>query len=281
MTSDRADGGQSIIALTAIEGRADQHRFTIADRHCAGPRGQPFLFGGTSLAAAIVAMEECVGAPVAWANAQYHSFARPGETVTLTTHLDTAGKRLSQARLTGEVQGRSMITVQATLGITDSFADGQWVQPRTVRPWRDCPVVSDQRIFQRGINTQLEFRLAAGRYPDGSLLDGRRGAGHLALWVRPLPPYRIDRPMLAVIADYMSLAICDGLGDETGSNSLDNTVRFHALGTTGRVLAELYLDGISHGVADARALLFSEGGELLATASTSLAVRSANRNTAP
>ena len=279
MSGDRTGDFRSIVTLTAGDGSPAQHRLVIKDRHCAGPRGQPFLFGGTSLAAAIAALEDCIGKPVIWANAQYHSFARPGETVVLTTMVAASGKRLSQARLTGEVDGRTMITVQATLGSSDSPVDEQWVQPRTTRSWRDCPVVHDRRIFEPGINTQFEFRLAKGRYPDGSSLDGRRGEGHVALWIRPLSTNCIDRPMLAVIADYMSLAICDGLGDETGSNSLDNTIRFRALGTTDWVLAELYVDSIKDGVADARALLFSEQGKLLASASTSLALRAATRPT--
>lgn len=250
-------------------------QFEIEDRLCAGPRGKPFLFGGVALAAAVEAMERSVGRPVIWANIQYHSFAVPMTRLMLETRMGGVGKRLTQARLTGSVADRTVITAQATLGAADDRFDRQWINAPSVTGWRDCPVVRDDRVYQTGINTQFEFRLAGGRYPDGRSFNETPGDGHVVLWVRPTDRYPIDRPMLAIIADYVSVAVCDAIGCETGANSLDNTIRFSNRNCGNWVLADMRIEAIARGVAHGSLHLFSETGMLLATANTSLVIRPA------
>lgn len=263
----------SIIQLSPADGQEKVWHFTVDDNLCSGPRGKPFLFGGSALGAAVAALESSVGRPVIWANAQYHSFAVPGMILQLTVDTGGAGKRLTQAHLVGEADGVPIISVQATLGAADSILDGQWIEAPSARLWQDCPIVQDRRVYQTGINTRFEFRLAEGRYPNGHLLDGKPGKGRLLLWVRPIGDYPLDRPMLAIIADYISVAICDATGREDGANSLDNVVRFTASAPNGWVLADIGIDTIAHGIAHGGLRLFSEEGSLLATASTSLVVR--------
>jgi acyl-CoA thioesterase len=275
MSQEPATERRGIVTLSAEDAANVCWRFEVEDRLCAGPRGKPFLFGGSALGVAIEAMQRSVGQPVIWVNAQYHSFAVPGMILTLTTEIGVAGRRLTQARLIGEADGTRIITVQATLGASIDRHDGQWTAAPATAPWRGCPVVRDHRVYQTGINTQFEFRLARGRYPDGHLLDGVRGDGRVSLWVRPVGGYRLDRPMLAIIADYVSVAICDATGFEIGANSLDNTVRFIGSCHDEWVLVDIEIDAIADGVAHGGLRIFSEHGALLATASTSLVVRGA------
>lgn len=273
MSDAFASDGDSVIRLLAGD-HAMSWNFEIVDNLCAGPRGKPFLFGGSTLGVAIEAMERSIKRPVIWANAQYHSFAIPGMIMTLETQIAVVGRRLTQARLLGHAGGTSVISVQATLGGSDDSFDHQWVQPPCAPFWWECPVVLDRRVYKAGINTHFEFRLARGRYPDGTLLDGIRGDGRVLLWVRPVTGYRIDRPMLAIIADYVSVAICDATGNEVGASSLDNTIRFTGLDQSEWLLIDMWIDKIADGIADGGLRIFSEPGILLATASTSLVVRS-------
>ncbi|MET0362519.1 MAG: acyl-CoA thioesterase [Sphingobium sp.] len=264
---------RSVITLSPVAADGMAWDFSVEDRLCAGPRGKPFLFGGSALAAAVEALERSIGRPVIWANAQYHSFAVPGMVLRLTAEAGGTGKRLTQARLVGEAAGVPVISVQATLGASTTKSDGQWIEAPRVASWRDSPVVTDHRVYQTGINTLFEFRLAGGRYPDGHMLDGKNGGGRLRLWVRPVSDHPLDRPMLAIIADYISVVICDAIGREVGANSLDNMVRFTGPAQGEWVLADIALDRIMDGIAHGGLRLFSEEGSLIATASTSLVVR--------
>ena len=98
--------------------------------------------------------------------------------------------------------------------------------------------------------------------------------GHVIMWVRPLnPETEIDSGVLAVIADYIPSAIGHAIGRDAGGNSLDNTVRFRKVVPTRWVLCDIQIQGIHGGFVQGQMQLFSENGELMATASQSLILR--------
>ena len=93
---------------------------------CVGPPGNVFMFGGVGLASALAAMERTTGRPLIWATAQYLSYARPSNVVDLDVWTPAAGKYNTQARVTGHVDDKEILTVNAALGARPSDLSGQW-----------------------------------------------------------------------------------------------------------------------------------------------------------
>src|SRR5881227_3800171 len=96
--------------------------------------GGGFLFGGCGLAAGIEALERTTERPLIWATAQYLSYARPPDVVDVDVTIPIVGKRATQARATGHVVDREILTVNAALGKSDIDARGQWEEMPSVPP---------------------------------------------------------------------------------------------------------------------------------------------------
>ena len=80
--------------------------------------------------------------------------------------------------------------------------------------------------------------------------------------------------MLAIFADYVPSAIGPALGEmNTGSSSLDNTLRIRHVVPTRWVFCDVAISGLHAGFAHGDMRLFAENGELMATASQSMVVR--------
>ena len=81
--------------------------------------------------------------------------------------------------------------------------------------------------------------------------------------------------MLAIFADYVPSAIGPALGEaSSGSSSLENTLRVRKIAPTRWVFCDIAIPGLNAGFAHGDMRLFSEDGELMATASQSMVVRS-------
>lgn len=240
---------------------------------CVGPTGRTFLFGGVGMAAAIAAMERTCNRPVLWATAQYLSFARPGEIVDLDVWVPTAGKTITQARVTGHVGDKEIITVNAAMGERDREHDGQWVAAPPAPPPAACPPAKHWRAGEGDLNSRYEVRTVHGRYPDSNSLSGRSPDGRLVFWVRPHGLRGEQTAVLAIIADFVASGITNAIGARGGGNSLDNTIRFARLEPTEWVLCDIQIEAIHTGVVHGAMRLFSEAGTLMATASQSLILR--------
>lgn len=237
-----------------------------------GRDNRAFLFGGMGMAAAIRAMELTCKRPVIWATAQYLSFASLGSTVDLDVWVPNAGKYTSQARVIGHVGDQEILTVNAALGArpSDVPAD-QWIAAPHAPPPEDCEVVDQDVDIPGSLKSRFEVRRVSGRIrtPD---LKGR-GEGRLALWFRPMEDHPIGSDILAIIADYVSSAISDAIGEPAGGNSLDNTIRFARLVPTDWVLADIQIESVQDGVFHGAMRLYSRDGVLMATASQSMILR--------
>lgn len=231
-----------------------------------------FLFGGCGLAAAVTALETTTGRPLAWATAQYLSYARRGAVLDLDVAVPVSGRSTTQARATGHVGDQEIFTVNAALGSRALEISAQWARmPQVPRP-TECPEPPPFPGGEGTIHDQVELRVAHGRY--GSERDGTPSAdGRCALWVR-LPP-GLDRSAagLAIVADWVPSGIGQALGRWAGGNSLDNTIRILAPAPTDWVLADIQVHGIANGFGHGRVHLWSEEGRLMATGSQSLIVR--------
>jgi acyl-CoA thioesterase len=244
----------------------------ITEMVCVGPPDNLFMFGGVGLGGAIGALERTCGRPVVWATAQYLSYARPDNIVDLDVRTLVAGKYNTQARVVGHVDDNEIFMVNAALGERPSEISGQWSQAPDVAPPHDCPEAEHWRGGGHGLHSRLEVRIAKGRY--GRERDGHpEPDGRSVLWMRPREPVAIDAAMLAVMADFVPSGVGNALGRNAGGNSLDNTLRVRRVVPTEWVLCDIRIHGVHGGFGHGAIHLFSDGGELMATASQSLILR--------
>jgi acyl-CoA thioesterase-2 len=239
---------------------------------CVGPPDSMFMFGGIGLASAIAAMERTCGRPVVWATAQYLSYARPPSVVDLDVWTPAEGKHVTQARVTGHVDDREILTVNAALGSRESDLSGQWLtMPDAPRP-EDCDASEHWRGDDGGLHSRIEVRPARGGFGDERI--GRPVAdGRSLLWMRPRERHTIDASLLAVMADHVPSGIGNALGINAGGNSLDNTLRIRRIVPTEWVLCDIRIHGVHGGFGHGAMHLFAQSGELMATASQSVIVR--------
>lgn len=244
---------------------------------CVGLPERRFLFGGVGLAAAISAMEQTCKRPVLWATAHYLSFARPGSVVDLDVWVPVEGNQTSQANVLEHVDDQKIIAVSAALGARESPISDQWIDMPDVPGPDACPEVKHWRDKGGDLRDRFEVRLASGRYQTGAALTGR-GDGRVRFWLRARDRRQVDAAMLAIAADYVSVAIGDAIGREAGGNSLDNTIRYAHMAPGEWVLCDTRIESVHAGVVHGGMHLFSEDGVLMATASQSLILRFHDRD---
>jgi acyl-CoA thioesterase len=227
------------------------------------------------MAAGLSAIEAATGRPTVWAAAQYLSYARPGQTLTLDVLVPVNGKYTSQARVVVRDGDNEILTVNAALGARPGAPEAQWAVMPDVPPPEACPVM-DYNWVRRpdDLNASFHKRVAAGRFGAAQAEGGPSPDGVARLWVQPHDPAApIDRIALAVMADFLPSGIGNALGTAAGGNSLDNTIRFARIVPTKWVLADIRIHAASQGFVHGRVHLFAQSGELLATASQSMILR--------
>lgn len=241
---------------------------------CVGRPGNLFMFGGVGLAASISAMERTTGRPTIWATAQYLDYAKPPSVVDLDVIVPVSGRYTSQARVIGHVHDKEILTVNAALGSRPSELSHQWAKVPHVPPPDECqPMIANWARDPDDLHSRLDVRVVKGRYGAERRSGEFSEDGHVVLWARPTPGYAIDSAMLAIIADFVPSAVGDAIGRNTMANSLDNTIRFRRVVPTEWVLCDIHIHGVHGGFGHGRMHLFSEDGELMATASQSVIVR--------
>ncbi len=230
--------------------------------------GYGTLFGGCGLAAAIDVLERVTGRPVVWASAQYLSFATPPSVVDLDVHIGADGRTTTQARVLGSMGATELFTVNAALGSRDLPQEAQWIDAPDVPPPDECPPRDDQAPGAT-IGSRLDQRLA---------LDAA-STGHTALWTRMPDLLEVSAASLAVLGDFVPLALSLSLGGRMGSNSLDNTLRVADLVPTEWVLVDIHIEAVARGFGHGHIHLWASDGTLLGTASQSAMLRPWKRET--
>ena len=248
-------------------------RLPLAARLCAGSDTAPFLFGGTALAAAVTALEMSCGRPVAWATAQYVGYVRPPALIDIVVTPLATGRQITQAVARLAVADRPAVVVSAALGLRADPLTDQWVKAPAVPDPEQCPAVNHRNRYIPGVESWMDARLAAGRFPTRDASFGERGDGIICLWVKPEHADPTTHQMLSMIADYMSVVCSHAIGGYATGNSLDNTVRFLGREASEWVLCRVLMEATHAGVAVVRSQIFSQGGRLLASATTSLILR--------
>lgn len=239
-----------------------------------GPPETSFMFGGVGLGATVEAAERTTGRAVVWASAQYLAYAPRGTEVEFHVVPMVEGHYTSQAQVMAEGRDGQVLRAGLSLGARPDAPRVQFVKPARVPRPEDCPRMPLRWGYAPDdMYSRLDVRIAKGW--DAAVEE----AGQLVFWIRPAgaaADAAIDRPMLAIMADFVPASIGNALSDGTadfGANSLDNGIRFLQIVPTGWVQCEIRVHGAADGFGHGEMLLFAEDGTLMATASQSVILR--------
>jgi acyl-CoA thioesterase len=247
-------------------------RLLVPMHLCSGLRT---LWGGAGLAAAVHVAQTASGRPCAWATVQYVRPVHPDDVLELRVD-EHAGRSLSQAQVTGTVDGDVALRALVALG-GGGGVERQYVSPPDdVPPPEDCepremPLAADPE----GTFLQ-EFEQRWAQAPRALRTDGVPGTGRTRVWVRLRAEVETSAGAVALLADLAPSAIGEALGERAGGVSLDNTIRYGRrveLPPSSWLLLDLTVDAVVADVAQLSARLFSPDGALLAVAAQSALVR--------
>jgi acyl-CoA thioesterase-2 len=260
-----------IVPFLGLEATEDPTRWRLPVVQALATGGG-FLFGGAGLGAGVAALEGTAGRPLAWATAQYLSFARPPDAVEIEVTLAQVGNRTTQARAVARVGDTEIFTVNGALGAgAATDLGGQWAEMPTVPPPDDCPPRQLNQRHAESIMSRIESRLAAGKQRDD--LDGTPSTdGRSALWAR-VPGLDCGAALLGILGDYVPFGVGQALGAHAGGRSLDNTIRVVRIVPTEWVLLDVRVQAVANGYGHGLVHLWAEDGTLLGTASQTCAVR--------
>ena len=260
----------SITDFLGLKSTHNAHRWILPlERRICTPFD--FLFGGAALAAGIEAMEQTTGRKTIWATAQYLSFARRPAIVDIDVEVPVSGNNISQARAIAHVDDKEVIAVSAALGDRPDSPEGVWADCPKVAPPEECDIVELPPEYAPNIHNQVDKRLVHGKF--GFFDFGEPSDdGRLIFWCR-IPGADTSAAALAIMADLMPSAVGNVLNRRAGGNSLDNTVRIVSLEPSEWVLCDVRMHALARGFGHGRTLLWSQSGNLLATASQSVIVR--------
>ena len=223
-----------------------------------------FLYGGCGLAACVQALELESQRPLAWATAQFTSYAGPGDILDITTELVATGKNVTQARSVARVGDREVLFTLAALG-TGTESAGTFVTMPDVAQPEACPLRESPHMVKDTLFAQLEIRLASGR--GWKELDGTPGSSKSSFWIKLPRHHEPTAATLSIYGDSVANGILQVTGRPMMGRSLDNTLRIGTLVPTEWVLADIRMDAYEHGFTQGVAYLWSQDGTLLATAS--------------
>lgn len=256
------------INVSASPGQTQTFEFRVEDRHCVGPEGQEFLFGGASMGAGVSALEAACGRDLVWASAQYVGPAHPGDIVTLAVTKLREGKGITVAELVASTARGPVCRISAALGSGREKGEAQWrTAPDVAAP--DEIERSTHWRFRSGLHSNMDMRVAHGHFGKDRI-GNPTPDGRMVFWIRPQGDYSIDKAYLATVADFVPAGIGNALGSHSGGRSLDNTFRSHTFVKTDWVLAEVSIHGIANGLVHGNIALFAQDGTLMALGSQSL-----------
>jgi len=234
--------------------------------------GGYFMYGGAGLGSCISALETVSRRNLVWATAQYLSFAKTDEVVTIEVTLAVNGPQITQGRAVARVGDREILTVNAALGDRNFVAAGQFLKMPEAPPPGRARAREHRHEVAGTIHDSLEQRIVKGRTLEQ--LDGTLSDGNVVMWAQiPALIESIDATALGILGDFVPMAVGQAVGLAAGGNSLDNTIRIVKLVPTKWVLLDIYIDAIERGFGHGRVNMFAEDGTLMAIASQSCKAR--------
>jgi len=245
--------------------------FVVTGRLCA-PFG--FLYGGSGLAACVVAAEAVTGRPLVWVTTQYVANAFPGEVVELQVDVVAEGRATSQTHVRGMVGERTVLHSTTAHTERDRGEIRWWGRPPVVAEPDSCPPLDTSWApTTESFFHQLDRRIPPDQ--DAALVEGR-----LLLWCR-MPAWPIGSPASqGFIADIVPMALSIALGRPPGGTSLDNTVRIVVgeppVEHDDWVLLDIEAEGFGRSIGHGRVRLWRRDGTLIGTGSQSCIVRTSH-----
>ncbi len=243
----------------------------LSGRFVLGPglvRHDGALYGGTGLAASVMAFQAASGRDVLWTTTQFVSSPILGTELRWEVEVLAEGKRSSQLQLRAVHDGGVAFTALGSAGIgSDAGLTGQWrtmpevAPPTDARPW-DPMRGETARRQSWSIHIDLREAPFAGEQVASTALWARRHDG------RPFTPAAI-----AFAADFVPLGVARAAGKLGAGSSLDNSLRFRPGETTEWILLELYGDFASGGYGHGEVLVWGQDGGLVASGSQSAAMK--------
>ncbi len=228
------------------------------------------LYGGTAIAASIMAMEAATQNPVLWNTTQFVAPAPNGSTIELRTEKLAAGKRISQVRVTATVEGSVVFT---SLGSTGAPREGG-----LVGQYEMMPDVNDPDVAQGTEYPRPEFPFD---HPDGDVTfrrmaeyrqatinaTDRAGSEPMMLWSRFNQRREMTPAAIAFLADMVPVAVARAAGKLGAGTSLDNSLRFAEVPDVEWILLEMQGNFADGGYGHGMIRVWSQDGKLLATGS--------------
>ena len=224
----------SDVALLGLSFDAERRnsRFTLTPEVS---RQDGALYGGTAVAAGVVAMEAATGRPCLWVTTQYIAQAGLGDLIECSVEVLSNGGHISQCQVTGR-HGRRILflALGSTATPRPGGLEGQYEEmPAVTGPERGVPMTPGPRVEAPpadlpGFHSRVEFRVAEP-------LGAPEAAPPMALWARLLPSCAppgwngLTRAGIAFLADMVPPAIARAAGIAGGGISLDISHRFGTL----------------------------------------------------
>ncbi len=220
------------------------------------------LYGGTAIAASVVAMEAATQRNVLWVTTQYVDTARQGDVITCTTEVLKAGRNVCQVQVTGRTDDRKLfLSIGSTALPREGGLEGQFISMPTVPSPEECdPMVFGIGITDgfRGFTAQVEYRLA-------NAPSDTTDSAQLVMWSRLNDDRTATPAAIAFMADMVPGAIARAAGLVGGGTSLDNSLRFGRNSADQEwVLLELSGEMARNAYAHGSVKVWSQDGTLLA-----------------
>jgi acyl-CoA thioesterase len=224
------------------------------------------LYGGTGVAASVMAMEAATQRDALWVLTQFVAPAQVGSRLDWTVERLAMGGRIAQLRVSATV-GDALIfcALGATARPKPDGLDGRFLPmpavvdgPEDSGPLHRRPPGAPAVEWAPGYQRHVELREATAAAPEPN---------QMLLWARMRRSAPMTRAGLAFVADMIPVAVARAAGRQGAGFSLDNAYRFGAFPETEWVLLDLRGDlatsGYGHGSLEA----WTSDGVLIATGS--------------
>ena len=228
------------------------------------------LYGGTGIAASVMAMETATQRPAIWTTTQFVSSPMSGSVVELDIDVLAKGKRVSQVQVTARVNDNIAFVALGSTGVPrDGGLTGQFF------PMPDVPGPEDSNgrhpmsrhvahlePHEHSYITRVEMRAVDTAANDGMLI-----------WARLVDEPAMTPAGMAFVADLVPAAVTRAAGKFGGGPSLDNAMRFGPEVDTEWVLLELVPDFAAGGYGHGSVRVWSEDGTLAGTGGQTANIR--------
>jgi len=224
------------------------------------------LYGGTGVAATVMAMEAATQRDALWVVTQFVAQTRVGSRIDWEVQELAAGKRISQLSVVARADDAVLFCgLGSTAEPRPDGLDGQYLSmPEVSPPDKSPPLLigpGTPALRDRGFNRNLEYR-------EAEAVDNR-----VLLWARRTDGFPVTRAGLAYLADMVPMAVARAANKLGAGFSLDNALRFADVPPTEWVLLDLHGEMATLGYGHGSFTAWSPDGRLVATGSQSATMR--------